>query len=198
MTTLTALNAIRHEFESRDSLYHELSSNLEIVRDLWLEGVNQLRFSIPILCAAKLEAFINVAGKINVADWDTQERRLSFEKKCQIICDGLAIGFNATKDPNCTVLEIFNLRNELVHPKMLLEIADEQISKVEYHRRQTALLGVEHSLRSSLDKERIIHLLKCTDEFVALWGYTFLRGSSKYWLSWGATGRYTTGPEYEG
>ena len=185
------MNTIRHQITSRDSLYEELSANMTTVRELWANGNRTLRFSIPILCAAKLEAFINVAGRLHVEDWDNRERKLTFKKKCQVIFASQSVQFDASIEPIRTALEIFELRNELVHPKMLVEESDEEISMEEYHRRQTALLGVAHPLRASLNKKCILRLLDSTEEFVALFGNRLLRGAPEYWLGRGATGTYT-------
>jgi hypothetical protein len=65
-----SMDKIRHEKTSRDSLYKDIEQNLETIFRLWAEGDNSLRFSVSILCAVKLEAFINVAGKLKINNWD--------------------------------------------------------------------------------------------------------------------------------
>ena len=79
------MKKIRHQEESRDSLYQDISDNLETICKLWRDVDRGMRFVIPILCAAKLEAFINVVGKLRVESWDSLERQLGFKEKLVVI-----------------------------------------------------------------------------------------------------------------
>jgi hypothetical protein len=192
------MSSVHHIEDSRDCLYDEVSQNLETVYSLWLGGQSNLRFAIPVLGAVKLEAFINVAGKLNVPDWDSQERRLTFKAKCKSICSILAIGFDTTAEPNKTALEVFEIRNSLVHPKMHIGRTDERISEEEYEKRRAAMLGVEHPLRSSLTANRVTELKTACDAFTLQWGSKLLGGQADYWLRWGSTGGFTFLPNDAG
>lgn len=184
------MKSIRHQEVSRDSLYTDLAENLDLVYSLWLKQENRLRFSIPILCAIKLEAFINVAGKRTISYWDILERKLSFQEKCKIIFTELNLKFDPHIDPNKTAVGLFDIRNALVHPKMKLEEVDEYISREEYERRRNTFPGVTHPMRDDLSPDKIKHIKTQTDEFVSVWGAKLLDGQPSYWLSGGSTGSF--------
>lgn len=185
---------IRHTEASRDSLYQELTDTLERLCVLWKGGENQFRFIIPVICALRLEAFINVAGKLNVPDWDAKERRLSFAKKCMAICTELKIAFDPSIKPNVTAIQLFELRNELVHPKMVTGLLDELISQQEYECRQNEFAGVTHPLRDYLLPPAVDHLVEATENFFQLWAKPMLQGYPHYWLRWGSTGGFALEP----
>ena|SRR2546425_4552215 len=183
---------IRHEETSRDSLYVDFQQILEQIYGLWLNGNNTLRFAIPMLCAIKLEAFINVAGKLKVAHWEMLERKLSFAEKCQMVFAQAGIAFDPAAEPNKTAVALFEIRNSLVHPKMRLEKTDELVSEEEYTRRSTNFsMGTHHHLRGELTAEKVKSLRARSDEFVANWGPKLLDGNAEYWLSGGSTGGFT-------
>ena len=72
------MKPIRHTEISRDSLYPDLSVSLDTIFAAWEDGDKQLRFVIPVLCAIKLEEFVNVAGKLRLKSWNHLERQLGF------------------------------------------------------------------------------------------------------------------------
>ena len=185
------MSDIRHQETSRDSLYEDISLNLETIYSLWAGGNKSLRFSIPILCAAKLEAFINAAGKLKIAHWDILERKLSFKEKCQIIFSSVGLVFDPAAKPNKTSIGIFEIRNSLVHPKMKLDHIDEYITQEEYERRNSNFIGNMHHLRSELTKEKVIHIKTSSDSFTSEWGMKLFDGQPDYWLSGGATRFFT-------
>jgi hypothetical protein len=185
------MSEVHHSEESRDCLYDEASENLETVYALWQQGQSNLRFAVPVLCAVKLEAFINVAGKLNVSAWDEQERKLSFKGKCKAVCAILKLEFASGDQPNKTALEVFQVRNSLVHPRMHLARTSEHISQREYERRSVAMLGVEHPLRSALTAGHVTALKNASEAFVLQWGARMLNGAPEYWLRWGSTGSFT-------
>jgi len=184
------MNKIRHEDVSRDSLYQDITDNLEYVYTNWDDGERQLRFLIPVLCAIRLEAFINIAGKQRVNSWDELERKLGFKQKCLVITEILGQEFDPESEPNKTAISIFEIRNALVHPKMKLQNTDEVISQEEYERRSTGCYGIKHHLRSELSVERIVKLKELTDQFVEEWGEPWLT-YPEYWLRGGSTGGFT-------
>jgi hypothetical protein len=98
------MHQVRHTETSQDCLYDEVTQNLKIIYALWQGGQKTLRFAIPVLCAVKLEAFINVAGKLHVQDWDSKERKLTFRAKCKAICTTLRLEFDTESEPNKTAL----------------------------------------------------------------------------------------------
>ncbi len=185
---------IRHEETSRDSLYRDIEQNLETIYTLWVEGNNSLRFSIPILCAAKLEAFVNIAGKLKVEHWDILERKLSFTEKSQIIFSTAGLVFNRNDEPNLTAVRTFEIRNSLVHPKMKLHRIDEDITQEEYERRSNSITGISHPLRSELTKTAVTCLKNASDDFVKQWGPQLLYDFPEYWLNSGSTGGFTHKP----
>ncbi|MGE4049459.1 MAG: hypothetical protein AB7F38_00205 [Piscinibacter sp.] len=188
------MSQIRHTEQSRDSLYEDLSSALERVVALWHGGERQLRFAVPVLCALRLEAFVNVAGKVTIADWDRKERSLKFLSKCEAICSARKLTFDRTAEPNHTALRIFELRHELVHPKMVTGSVDELISEAEYERRNAALLGLEHPLRAELSPEKVDSLVAATQSFFENWSKPWLGENPEYWLRWGSTGGFSWPP----
>ena len=188
------MNHIRHEETSYDSLFRDIEQNLETIYELWTEGNTSLRFSIAILCAVKLEAFINIAGKLKREDWDSRERKVSFEEKCRMVFITSGLAFDHSVEPNKSAIQMFQIRNALVHPKMKLDRIREHISNYEYERRSNAFSGVSHPLRSELTPEQITHL-KCTsDAFVSEWGPKLLDGTPDCWLGGGSTGGFTYEP----
>lgn len=188
------MSNIRHEETSQDSLYRDIEQNLETIYTLWIGGNNSLRFSIPILCAAKLEAFVNVAGKLKVKHWDILERKLSFAEKCQIVFSTVGLVFDRSAEPNKTAVGTFEIRNSLVHPKMKLNRIDEHITQEEYERRSNSFTGVSHPLRSELTNVAVTCLKEASDAFVAQWGPQLLDGIPDYWLTGGSTGGFTHEP----
>jgi len=188
------MHKIHHTETSRDCLFDEVTQNLETIYALWLGGQKTLRFAIPVLCAVKLEAFINVAGKLHVQDWDSKERNLTFQAKCKAICTILQLEFDAETEPNKSALEAFAVRNSLVHPKMHVEEIDELISYEEYNRRSDTTLGFEHPLRSELTEERIMMLRNGCNNFTKHWGSSLLHGQPDYWLSRNSTGGFCLAP----
>ncbi|MEW8052931.1 MAG: hypothetical protein AB2792_09485 [Candidatus Thiodiazotropha sp.] len=191
------MNNIRHEDISRDSLYQDLTENLEMVFKLWSNGERQLRFIIPVLCAIRLEAFINVVGKMKINSWDGLERKLGFKEKCLIIGEISDKVFDVDLDLNKKAISIFNIRNALVHPKMKLEKVDEMITQEEYEARSTYYCGINHHLRSELSIEKVTALKEITDHFIDYWGKQFL-DHPEYWLRGGSTGGFTFEPESSG
>ncbi len=189
------MNNIRHEETSRDSLYEDIKQNLDTIYALWAEGNNSLRFSIPILCAAKLEAFINVAGKLKVEHWDILERKLSFTEKCQIVFAAVGVVFDPTTKLNKAAIATFEIRNSLVHPKMKLNRIDEYVSQEEYERRSSSFLGVSHPLRSKLTRKEVEQIKSTSELFVVEWGPKLLDNAPYYWLTGGSTGGFTFEPE---
>ncbi len=192
------MNHIRHEETSRDSLFKDIEQNLEAIYALWGGGNIGLRFSIAILCAVKLEAFINVAGKLKLEHWDILERKLSFEEKCRMVFSTSGLAFDRNVEPNRSAIRMFEIRNALVHPKMKLDRIDEHISQDEYERRSIAFTGVLHPLRSELTRELVTHLKSTSDAFVSQWGPKLLDGAPDYWLTGGSTGGFTHEPPSEG
>ncbi len=192
------MDNIRHEETSRDSLYKNLELNLDQIYKFWLEGEKSLRFSIPMLCAAKLEAFINVAGKLKVEHWDILERKLSFAEKCQIIFAAVGLVFDPATEPNKTAIITFEIRNSLVHPKMKLGRIDEYVSQEEYERRSNSFSGVIHHMRSELTPEKVKQLKETSNAFVSEWGPKLLDGNPHYWLTGGSTGGFTFESERKG
>lgn len=183
---------IRHQEVSRDSLFKDLEMNLETIYGLWANGDNSLRFSIPILCAAKLEAFINVAGKLKVEHWDIFERKLSFAEKCKVACSVVHLAFDPNVEPNKAAIATFEIRNSLVHPKMKLSRIDERVTSEEYERRRTQLdPRFSHHLRSELTNERVAAIKTNSDTFVVHWGKKLLDDHPDYWLAGGSTGGFT-------
>ncbi len=180
---------IRHKETFFDSLYRDIEQNLEMVFQLWAKGNNSLRFSVSILCAVKLEAFINVAGKLKVEDWDNLERRLSFAKKCERVFSAVGLVFDPDIEPNKTAVGTFEIRHSLVHPKVERGEIDEYISQEEYERRSKSFPGVSHHLRSELTKEKVAQLKESADAFVAQWGAKLLDGNPHYWLTGVSRGR---------
>jgi hypothetical protein len=185
------MNNIRHEETSRDSLYKDIEQNLETIFQLWAEGNIGLRFSVSILCAVKLEAFINVAGKLKVEHWDILERKLSFAEKCKIVFSTVGLPFDPNTEPNKTAVSTFDIRNSLVHPKMKLGHIDEHVSQEEYEQRSNRFRGLTHHLRSELTKEKVTQLKQSTDAFITQWGAKLLDGYPDYWLTGGSTGGFT-------
>lgn len=185
------MNDIRHQETSRDSLYEDISQNLETIYTLWTEGNMSLRFSIPILCAAKLEAFINVAGKLKVEHWDNLERKCSFKEKCKSVFMSVGLAFDPDTEPNKTAIGTFEIRNSLVHPKMKLGKIDEYISHEEYKRRNSNFGGDMHHLRYELTKEKVAQIKSMSDLFTSKWGTMLFDGDPDYWLSGGATRFFT-------
>lgn len=182
---------IRHEEFSREHFYQDLANSLDYLAEAYYQkGNNHLRFIIPIICAAKLEAFINIAGKLNIGCWDEIERNLSFKKKCLIICEKLKKAFDPKIEPNKTVIYIFKIRNDLVHPKLLLKETDELINEEEYDRRSTSYNGVNHPLRSNLNEKQIKDLISRSNKFIDFWGKEFFENPG-YMLRTGSTGSFT-------
>jgi hypothetical protein len=192
------MSSVRHEETSRDSLFKDIEANLETIYTLWTNGNQGLRFSIPILCAAKLEAFINVAGKLKVQHWDIFERKLSFWEKCKVVFSAVGLSFDPNSEPNKTAIAIFDIRNALVHPKMKLEQIDESISHEEYDRRRNSFSGVLHHLRTELTREKLEQIKNASNAFVLQWGAGLLDGIPDYWLTGGSTGGFTFEPGAEG
>jgi len=188
------MNNILHEETSRDSLYKDIEQNLETIFKLWVNGDNSLRFSVSILCAVKLEAFINVAGKLKVDHWDILERKLSFTEKCQIIFSTVDLVFDQNIEPNKTAVGAFEIRNSLVHPKMKLGHVNEYVSQEEYERRSTNFTAPLHHLRSELTKDKVNKLKDSSDAFITQWGVKLLDGYPDYWLTGGSTGGFTFEP----
>lgn len=188
------MSNIRHVEQSRDSLYEDISSSLERLVLLWQGGETQLRFAIPVMCALRLEAFINVCGKINVQDWDKKERRLAFLSKCEAICSARRLAFDPSIEPNRTALRIFSLRHELVHPKMVTAQLDEVISESEYDRRSSTFQGIDHPLRAELSPNLIQGIVTSTQAFFEAWARPWLGEHPEYWLRWGSTGGFTWQP----
>ena len=188
---------IRHEEVSRDSLYQDLTDNLELVFQLWRNGERQMRFIVPVLCAIRLEAFINVVGKTKIDSWDGLERKLGFKEKCLIIGEITGKAFDADLDLNKKAIAIFDIRNALVHPKMKIEKIDEMITEEEYEARSSGYFGINHHLRSELSEEKVIALKNNTDQFIDFWGKQFL-DHPEYWLRGGSTGGFTFEPESNG
>jgi hypothetical protein len=123
------VKTIRHTETSRDSLYQDLTDCLEAAYELYLGGDRKYRFIVTILCAIKLEAFINVAGKLSIKSWNGLERKLGFLEKCEIICEVCGKSFDKDMEPNKTALTIFEVRNALVHPKMKTSELNELITE---------------------------------------------------------------------
>jgi len=188
------MNNIRHEETSRDSLYKDIEQNLETIFRLWVEGDKALRFSVAILCALKLEAFINVAGKLKTEHWDILERKLSVAEKCKIVFSEVGLVFDPDAEPNKTAIGTFEIRNSLVHPKMKLGHIDEYVSQEEYERRKNSFPGLPHHLHSELTKEKVTQLKDSADAFVTQWGEKLLDGDPHYWLTGGSTGGFTFEP----
>jgi hypothetical protein len=184
---------IRHEETSRDSLYKDIEQDLEEIFRLWAAGKKTLRFTVSILCAVKLEAFLNVVGKLKVKHWDILERKLSFTEKCEIVFSAAGLEFDPDSEPNKTALSTFEIRNSLVHPKMKLGHINEYVSQEEYEQRSNNFAGLNfhHHLRSALTNDKIVQLKETSDKFVAQWGGKLLDGHPDYWLSGGSTGGYT-------
>ena len=157
-------------------------------------GEGSLRFSLPILCAAKLEAFINAAGKLKALHWDFLERKLSFEEKCHVVFAAVGMKFDRSIEPNNTAVATFGIRNSLVHPKMKVRDIDEVISKEEYDRRFASTdYGSEwHHLRAALTPERINLLKEKGDAFVEKWGPELFDGNPEYWLRSGTSGSFSS------
>ncbi len=195
------MNHIRHKETSYDSLFNDIEQNLEIIYALWGEGKTSLRFSIAILCAVKLEAFINVAGKIKLKDWDIIERNLTFKEKCCKVFTASGLVFDCNVELNKSAVQMFQIRNAIVHPKMKLDRIDEHISDEEYERRSNEFSGDQHQLRSELTPEQITRLKCISDEFVSKWGPKLLDvegGGPDCWLAGGSTGGFTYEPTVEG
>ena len=182
---------IRHEETSRDSLYRDIEQNLETVFQLWADGNSSLRFSVAILCAVKLEAFMNIAGKLKLDHWDILERKLSFTEKCKLVFSTVGLVFDPNTEPNKTAISVFEIRNALVHPKMKLGHIDEFVSQDEYERRRNSYPGVLHHLRSELTKEKVANIKELADAFINQWGEKLLDEEPSYWLNSGSTGGYT-------
>ena len=189
------MKKIRHEEESRDSLYPDICDNLETIHQLWVNGNKGIRFVIPILCAAKLEAFINVVGKLKMQSWDSLERRLGFKEKLLVISEVTGVPVDIGDDSVKSALRIFDIRNSLVHPKMRYQKIDEMITQEEYEKRSESYLGVDHHLRTELNSESVENLISNANEFVATWGPKFL-DHPEYWLSGGSTGGFTYEPTH--
>lgn len=185
---------IRHTEKSRDSLYRDLANCLDTIYELWINGDSKLRFVVPVLCAIKLEAFINVAGKLNIKSWDGLERKLGFLEKCRIICEIKNIDFDKEIEPNNTALKIFETRNALVHPKMKTAESDEIITQSEYEAQQTQRTGVDHHLRMELNEESVTRMKEITDQFVNFWGVKLIE-DPEFLLDGGAHWRYTAAPD---
>lgn len=182
---------VRHQKASRDSLFEDIAHNLETIYRLWADGNISLRFTVPILCAAKLEAFINVAGKLNVKHWDILERKLSFTEKCKVVFSSADLVFDPQKELNKDAISTFEIRNSLVHPKMRLDRIDEKISYGEYERRRIGFDIPSHHLRAELNKGKVMQLKLSCDEFVSHWGNQLLDSQADYWLSVGSTGEFS-------
>ncbi|MEM9556095.1 MAG: hypothetical protein AAGC60_17695 [Acidobacteriota bacterium] len=186
-------DSIRHLGHSRGTLYLEIEENLERIYELWRKEEGNLRFLVPVLCALKLEAFINAAGKLKVPDWNSQERK-PFKEKCKAVSEAVSLEFDPNIEPNRTALAIFRTRNSLVHPKMRLKKFDEAISQPEYERKVRArdFGSEEHPLRSELTGERVAQLKDASDEFVLEWGPKFFDGNPRHWLMWGSAGEFSS------
>ena len=182
--------SIRHEETSRDSLYQDLTDNLEVIYGLWVAGDRKLRFILPVLCAIKLEAFINIAGKFNIKSWDNLERKLGFKDKCEIICEVKGLSFDAKAEPNKSAISVFETRNAIVHPKMKLQQINELISQEEYELRRKQMISISHHLRSELTEDEIKGMKKSAGAFVEYWGDKFVEHAD-YWLRGGSTGSFT-------
>jgi hypothetical protein len=189
------MNKIRHDETSIDSLFKDVEQNLETIFHLWMDGNVSLRFSVAILCAVKLEAFINAAGKLKMDHWDILERKLSFVEKCNMVFSTAGLIFDPDAEPNKTAVTIFEIRNSLVHPKTKLVRIDEHISQEEYEQRSNNLPAILHHLRSELSKEKITRIKEAVDEFVNQWGNSLLDGNPNNWLNGGSTGGFTLVPE---
>ncbi len=181
------MNNILHEETTMDSLFDDYEQNLNDIYSLWNEGDKSLKFIIPILCAVKLEAFINVAGKLKLVHWDILERKLSFEEKCKMIFSSVGLEFNRDDEPNKTAVEMFNIRNALVHPKMKLIQISEYISPEEHERRNSSVDIKQHHLRKELTKEKLQSLKEASDEFISQWKQKLLNNDADYWLSSGSS-----------
>ncbi len=85
----------------------------------------------------------------------------------------LKLDFNPSVEPNATAIRLFDLRNELAHPKMVTESLNELISQQEYERRQTELGGdkpsIEGTAHSSCSRSAYsVHRGLPLDETVAM------------------------------
>jgi hypothetical protein len=185
---------IRHQETSRDSLYRDIEQNLETIFQFWANGDKTLRFSVAILCAVKLEAFMNIAGKLKMEHWDILERKLSFTEKCKLIFSSVELVFDPHAEPNKTAINVIEIRNAIVHPKMKLGHVDEYVSQDEYERRSEGYPGVLHHLRSELTKEKVAQIKKSTDAFISQWDAKLLDQNPSYWLNSGSTGGFTFEP----
>lgn len=149
-----------------------------------------MRFLIPILCSTKLEAFINVVGKLKIEPWDSLERKLGFKEKLLVIAAITKIPFDEGSELTKSTLSIFEIRNALVHPKMKYQKLDEMITAEEYEKRSEGNFGVNHHLRAELTQDQVEKLIISTDEFVEYWGKRFL-DHPDYWLRGGSTGGFS-------
>ena len=189
------MNNSFHNARSRDSLYKDIEENLNDIYQLWINGNSTLRLSVTILCAVKLEAFINIAGELKIERWKTRER-LSFSKKCELIFPKSSLTFYPNEEINKTAIELFNIRNDIVHPKMKCsKIYNEEISNEEYKKRSgPAKTWDKHHLKIELTNEKIIGLKKCSDDFVEKWGALLLEENPEYWLTNGAENEFSAAP----
>jgi hypothetical protein len=101
------------------------------------------------------------------------------------------LAFDRNVEPNKSAIQIFQIRNDVVHPKMKLDRIDKHISNDEYERKSNAFNCVSHPLRTELTQEQIIHLKCNSDAFVSKWGPKLLDGAPAYWLAGGSTGGFT-------
>ena len=189
------MNEIRHQATEKDHLYQELTESLEKVYEIWQEGNTSMKYLVPALCAIRLEAFINIAGKIHINMWNSLERKLGFKEKCGIISEILKIEWDESLDINKSAFQIFEIRNALVHPKMKLKITDKYISQEEYDEHNISIKPwLMHSLRSDLTKEKLIEIMDSTEAFIEHWKNPFLKNEPEYWLRKGYDGSLSLEP----
>ena len=162
------------EETSRDSLYRNLTDNLEFVFQQWRDGERQLLFIIPVLCAIRLDAFINAIGKMKIGSWNSLEGKLGFMEKCLLIGGITGRKFDPDLELNKMAISIFDIKNALVPPTMKLTMRYGMFTGEGYEPPSACLCGMNHHLRSELNEEKVLSLKECTDHFIEFWGHQFL------------------------
>lgn len=70
-----------------------------------------------IFCAFSIEAYVNHLGAKLIPDWETNERKMSFDEKISRLFKAIDEKCDKRKKPYCYLNSIFDFRKEIVHAK---------------------------------------------------------------------------------
>jgi hypothetical protein len=74
-----------------------------------------------VFCAFTLEGYLNHVGAVRVNIWDSLERKLSWMEKLEFIGRELNTTFDRGRQPFQAMVDAFDFRDRLAHPKSVLD-----------------------------------------------------------------------------